>query len=319
MYRVPGPNHGVYCSLTERLREELEVIVSTAAHDVHVPNCILYQIQLDPDFNHEVFRIKLSGDGAKFSRCSNFFLVSFAILNLEQHVLSPRGKLAISFVVAAWHCLWTDNHTVAVVKMPECQDARISWHFGNHPWTIAPGDKTPHGITNYWGWGKAVSGGVVFRRRSKGRVNMHTIQSALLISTPLYKLVASLQARCLLTSSLPPYKLVASLQARCLLTSSLPPYKLVASLQARCLLTSSLPPYKLVASLQARCLLTSSLPPYKLVASLQARCLLTSSLPPYKLVASLQARCLLTSSLPPYKLVASLQARCLLTSSGVCT
>ena len=101
MYRVPGPNHGVYCSLTERLREELEVIVSTAAHDVHVPNCILYQIQLGPDFNHEVFRIKLSGDGAKFSRCSNFFLVSFAILNLEQHVLSPRGKLAISFVVAA--------------------------------------------------------------------------------------------------------------------------------------------------------------------------------------------------------------------------
>eukprot|EP00731_Ephydatia_muelleri_P024549 Em0016g820a len=88
MYRVPGPNHGVYCSLTERLREELEVI-----------------IPLDPDFNHEVFRIKLSGDGAKFSRCSNFFLVSFAILNLEQRVLSPR-----------------DNHTVAVLKMPECHD-----------------------------------------------------------------------------------------------------------------------------------------------------------------------------------------------------
>ena len=97
MYRVPGPNHGVYCSLTERLREELEVIVSTAAHDV--PYCILYQIQLNPDSNHEVFRIKLSGDGAKFSRCSNFFLVSFAILNLEQRVLS-RGNLVISFVVA---------------------------------------------------------------------------------------------------------------------------------------------------------------------------------------------------------------------------
>eukprot|EP00731_Ephydatia_muelleri_P010323 Em0005g909a len=88
MYRVPGPNHGVYCSLTERLREELEVI-----------------IQLDPDVNHEVFRIKLSGDGAKFSRCSIFFLVSFAILHLEQRVLSLR-----------------DNHTVAVVKMPECHD-----------------------------------------------------------------------------------------------------------------------------------------------------------------------------------------------------
>ena len=54
MYRVPGPNHGVYCSLTERHREELEVIVSIAAHDV--PNCILYQIQLNPDSNYEVFR-----------------------------------------------------------------------------------------------------------------------------------------------------------------------------------------------------------------------------------------------------------------------
>ena len=53
MYQVPGPNHGVYCSLIERLSEELEVIVSTAAHDV--PNCILYQIQLDPDSSHEVF------------------------------------------------------------------------------------------------------------------------------------------------------------------------------------------------------------------------------------------------------------------------
>eukprot|EP00731_Ephydatia_muelleri_P019566 Em0012g391a len=76
MYRVPGPNHGIYCSLTERLSEELEVI-----------------IQLDPDSSHEVFKINLSGDGAKFSRCSNFFLVSFAILNLEQRVLSPRDEL----------------------------------------------------------------------------------------------------------------------------------------------------------------------------------------------------------------------------------
>ena len=60
-----------------------------------------YQIQLNPDSNHDIFRIKLSGDGAKFSRCSIFFLVSFAILHLEQRVLSPRGNLAISFVVAA--------------------------------------------------------------------------------------------------------------------------------------------------------------------------------------------------------------------------
>ena len=40
MYRVPRPNHGVYCSLTERLCEELEVILSTATHDV--PNSIRF-------------------------------------------------------------------------------------------------------------------------------------------------------------------------------------------------------------------------------------------------------------------------------------
>ncbi|KAL5497308.1 hypothetical protein EMCRGX_G013765 [Ephydatia muelleri] len=75
MYRVPGPNYGVYCSLTERLHEELEVIVSTAAHDV--PNCILDQIQLNPDSNHDVFRIKLSGDGAKYSRRRSKVLLMF--------------------------------------------------------------------------------------------------------------------------------------------------------------------------------------------------------------------------------------------------
>ncbi|KAL5479823.1 hypothetical protein EMCRGX_G023409 [Ephydatia muelleri] len=33
MYRVPGPNHGVYCSLTERLRKELEVIIITGSSE----------------------------------------------------------------------------------------------------------------------------------------------------------------------------------------------------------------------------------------------------------------------------------------------
>ncbi|KAL5494404.1 hypothetical protein EMCRGX_G015733 [Ephydatia muelleri] len=49
--------------------------------------------------------VKLSGDGASFGRCSSFFLVSFAILNLKE-VCS----------------LTTRNHTLAVVRMLETQE-----------------------------------------------------------------------------------------------------------------------------------------------------------------------------------------------------
>ena len=64
-----------------------------------------------PDWRQVVVRVKLSGDGAKFSRCSSFFLLSLSLLNLQQRVLSP---LFILFSI--------DNHTIEVINMPEKYD-----------------------------------------------------------------------------------------------------------------------------------------------------------------------------------------------------
>ncbi|KAL5501990.1 hypothetical protein EMCRGX_G008675 [Ephydatia muelleri] len=85
IHRVPEPHDGVYCSVNETLSDTIEELVA-----------------LHPELIEDVVRVKLSGDGAKFSRCSSFFLLSFSLLNLQKRVLSPR-----------------DNHTLAVVKMPE--------------------------------------------------------------------------------------------------------------------------------------------------------------------------------------------------------
>jgi hypothetical protein len=37
------------------------------------------------------YRIKLSGDGAKMTRLTGFIIISFSILNAEEHVMSPKG------------------------------------------------------------------------------------------------------------------------------------------------------------------------------------------------------------------------------------
>ena len=39
--------------------------------------------------------IKLSGDGARFSRTSNFILLSFSILNKQSEVLCGSGKFEL--------------------------------------------------------------------------------------------------------------------------------------------------------------------------------------------------------------------------------
>ncbi|KAL5503593.1 hypothetical protein EMCRGX_G010566 [Ephydatia muelleri] len=87
-YRVPEPHHGVYCSITELLSKEIENLAES-----------------HPGLRGEYIKVKISGDGANFSRCLNFFLFSFCLINLQQRVLSPR-----------------DNHTIAVVKMSESHE-----------------------------------------------------------------------------------------------------------------------------------------------------------------------------------------------------
>ncbi len=41
----------------------------------------------------DTVRVRISGDGAKFSRTSSFVLLSFAIINPEVNVLAGRGRV----------------------------------------------------------------------------------------------------------------------------------------------------------------------------------------------------------------------------------
>jgi hypothetical protein len=38
-----------------------------------------------------VIRVKISGDGAKMTRLTNFIIISFSILNAEDTVMSSKG------------------------------------------------------------------------------------------------------------------------------------------------------------------------------------------------------------------------------------
>ena len=51
------------------------------------------QIHRFPDCVGKYIRVKISGDGAKFSRSSNYVLLSFSLLNMGSQVLSDSGML----------------------------------------------------------------------------------------------------------------------------------------------------------------------------------------------------------------------------------
>ncbi|XP_048581436.1 uncharacterized protein LOC125561333 [Nematostella vectensis] len=80
---TPGQVPGAQFSFKERLVEQIKSLRASGMVTDHV-------------------RIKLSGDGARMSRSSNFTLFSFAILNAPDDLLSSKG-----------------THTVAVINGPE--------------------------------------------------------------------------------------------------------------------------------------------------------------------------------------------------------
>ena len=76
--------------------------------------------------------MKISGDGAKFSKSTNIILTSFAILETQQNILSARGNLQICVykpiqTILIYHLIYimflTGNHTFAAIQGPECYDA----------------------------------------------------------------------------------------------------------------------------------------------------------------------------------------------------
>ena len=87
--RVPGHYPGAQISFTETLKAHIKDLQKN-----------------DPSFDiNEPVKVKISGDGAKMSRSSNFMILSFSLLQTAEKVMSSRG-----------------NRTIAIVNGPEKYD-----------------------------------------------------------------------------------------------------------------------------------------------------------------------------------------------------
>ena len=84
------------------------------------------QVNKDPDYfyeNNMKIHVKISMDGAQYSRSSSFCLLSFSILNRE-YTLSPASKL-FNKITENPHmhaCMCIDIHTVAVMQAGEAYE-----------------------------------------------------------------------------------------------------------------------------------------------------------------------------------------------------
>ena len=84
---TPGKAEGAQLSFNSILLERLEDFIETNP---------------DFDYDNQTIKIKLSGDGARMTRNTSFIILSFALLQGADDVMSARG-----------------NHTIAVVKSSE--------------------------------------------------------------------------------------------------------------------------------------------------------------------------------------------------------
>ena len=50
-----------------------------------------FQIEANEELGNTVIKVKISGDGAKMTRLTNFIIISFSILNAEDTVMSSKG------------------------------------------------------------------------------------------------------------------------------------------------------------------------------------------------------------------------------------
>ena len=96
--KTPGSNCGAQFCFTELLQEKAEIEVWLLDSCVFVRACvctthvIFIQVSKDPDyFKNMEIHVKISMDGAQYSRSSSFCLLSFSIFNRE-YTLSPASK-----------------------------------------------------------------------------------------------------------------------------------------------------------------------------------------------------------------------------------
>lgn len=87
--RVPGHYPGAQISFTETLKTHIKDLQKN-----------------DPSFGvNEPVKVKISGDGTKMSRSTNFMFLSFSLMQTDEKVMSSRG-----------------NRTIAIVNGPEKYD-----------------------------------------------------------------------------------------------------------------------------------------------------------------------------------------------------
>ena len=56
-------------------------------------------MESDEKLRDTVIKVKISGDGAKMTRLTNFIIISFSILNAEDTVMSSKGIYSICLQV----------------------------------------------------------------------------------------------------------------------------------------------------------------------------------------------------------------------------
>ena len=94
----------------------MSVSINVATHEP-----LLYiRVFKDPDYFQENMEIhvKISMDGAQYTKKSSFTLLSFSIFTRE-YTLSPTSKLRISVKILICAYTYVDIHTVAVMKADE--------------------------------------------------------------------------------------------------------------------------------------------------------------------------------------------------------
>ena len=136
--RLP-PFPGAYRSFEATLIEQLSKVVHITAiqkhnvpHNYDMTQCVcslnfnphlhkityyFWQVKSDPDiFNEDSpIQVKLSGDRARFSRTSNFILLSFSFPSLRSNVLSGRGTNVVTYNVLyiMYNIIGTCNYHIA--------------------------------------------------------------------------------------------------------------------------------------------------------------------------------------------------------------
>lgn len=79
--RLPGRYPGASISFSNTLRNHIRELITN-----------------DPEIKNTKIQVKLSGDGARMSRSTNFMMMSFTLLQLKEKVMSPKHNRTVAVI-----------------------------------------------------------------------------------------------------------------------------------------------------------------------------------------------------------------------------